>query len=498
MKRRAFCKAAAAGVAAVLPAGRMLAAAEAALTEIQSDVRAVTSTGGETSIERAAVEELKESLRGVLLMPGNAGYDHSRAVWNGMIDRRPALIARCEGTADVADALTFARERDLLVSVRGGGHSISGKAVCEGGLMIDLSDMNSVRIDQAARTLRADGGCLEGHIDREAAHLRLATTGGIVSHTGAAGLTLGGGFGRLCRRYGMACDNLIGADIVTVDGSFRHVDDEQNPDLMWALRGGGVNFGVVTALEYRLHAMQPTVLGGDINFAWKDARDVLTFYAEHGPEMPDELNLNVLLISPPDIGPIVSFEAVWSGDPSKGDAALAPLRNVARPIVDTVAPAYYPKFQTRLDNSNHHGSRLYMKSSFVNEFTPELVDEVIDAYRPSPIFAVFFMQSGGAVNRVSPDATAFPHRSAHSNMMVWNQWSDIESLDERQARIAEVRSVWSRLQKYTHGYYVNLNEENERRTHANYGANYERLVKVKNEYDPDNLLRLNANIRPAA
>ena len=498
MKRRAFCKAAAAGVAAVLPAGRMLAAAEAALTEIQSDVRAVTSTGGETSIERAAVEELKESLRGVLLMPGNAGYDHSRAVWNGMIDRRPALIARCEGTADVADALTFARERDLLVSVRGGGHSISGKAVCEGGLMIDLSDMNSVRIDQAARTLRADGGCLEGHIDREAAHLRLATTGGIVSHTGAAGLTLGGGFGRLCRRYGMACDNLIGADIVTVDGSFRHVDDEQNPDLMWALRGGGGNFGVVTALEYRLHAMQPTVLGGDINFAWKDARDVLTFYAEHGPEMPDELNLNVLLISPPDIGPIVSFEAVWSGDPSKGDAALAPLRNVARPIVDTVAPAYYPKFQTRLDNSNHHGSRLYMKSSFVNEFTPELVDEVIDAYRPSPIFAVFFMQSGGAVNRVSPDATAFPHRSAHSNMMVWNQWSDIESLDERQARIAEVRSVWSRLQKYTHGYYVNLNEENERRTHANYGANYERLVKVKNEYDPDNLLRLNANIRPAA
>lgn len=497
MKRRTFCKAAvAAAVAAALPTGRTVAAEKAALKEILSDIRAVTSVGGETSIESAAVKELKDSLRGELLMPGNAGYGHSRAVWNGMIDKRPALIARCEGAADVANALTFARERNLLVAVRGGGHSISGKAVCEGGLMIDMSNMNSVRVDQAVRTARADGGCLESHIDREAAHLGLATTGGIVSHTGAAGLTLGGGFGRLCRHYGMACDNLVGADIVTVDGKFRHVSDEENPDLMWALRGGGGNFGVVTALEYRLHPMQPTVLAGDIKFAWKDARDALTFYAEHGSEMPDELNLNVILVSPSDIGPVVSFEAVWSGDLAKGEAALADLRKVAKPIVDTVAPAYYPKFQTRLDNSNHHGVRSYIKSSFVKDFTPAIVDDVIDAYRPSPIFAIFFMQSGGAVNRISPHATAFPHRSAHSNMMVWNQWSDMESPDERQERIAEVRTVWSRLEKYTQGYYVNLNEENDGRTHANYGANYKRLVKVKNQYDPGNLMRLNANIQP--
>jgi FAD/FMN-containing dehydrogenase len=362
--------------------------------------------------------------------------------------------------------------------------------------MIDLSNMNSVRVDQAARTARADGGCLEGHIDHEAALLGLATTGGIVSHTGAGGLTLGGGFGRLCRKYGMACDNLIGADIVTVDGQFRHVSDEENPDLMWALRGGGSNFGIVTALEYRLHLQDPMVIAGDINFAGDDVRNALLFYAEHGNDMPDELNLNVIVVTVPDVGRVVSFEAVWSGDPGQADAALAPLRSIGKPIVDTVAAVPYARFQARLDNSNRHGARLYMKSSFVNDFKPKLVDEVLDVHRESPIYAIFFMQSGGAVNRRSSADTAFPHRSAHSNMMVWNQWHDMESGAERAARIAEVRDDWARLEKFTHGFYVNLNEEDAARTHTNYGANYERLVKVKNQYDPGNLMRLNANIKP--
>jgi len=497
MKRREFCRTAlAAGVTATLPTSHSLAGTEAAMKEVVSDVVAVTSTGGETSLERAAVKELQESLRGELMMPGNAGYDHARAVWNGMIDKHPAIIARCEGAADVANALTFARERDLLVAVRGGGHSISGKAVCEGGLMIDMSNMNTVRINQSARSALADGGCLEGHIDREAAHVGLATTAGIVSHTGAAGLTLGGGFGRLCRRFGMACDNLIGADIVTVDGKFRHVSDEENPDLMWALRGGGSNFGVVTALEYHLYPMNSTVLAGDIVYAWKDGRDVLSFYAEHGADMPDELNLNVILASLPDAGPVVIVEAVWSGNLTKGDAAIASLRKVGRPISDNIVPVHYPTFQTKDDNSNRHGVRVYMKSGFVNSFTPALVEEVLDVYRPSPIYTIYFMQSGGVVNRVSPDGTAFPYRSAHSNMMLWNQWSDVETIDERKVRISEVKSDWSRLEKYTHGYYVNLNDENEKRTHANYGTNYDRLVKVKNIYDPGNLMRLNANIQP--
>ena len=494
MKRRDFClSAVAAGVATVTPARYVLAGSHAI-----TDTPAVTSTGGETTLERAAITELRDSLRGPLLVSGDVGYDHARAVWNGMIDKRPALIARCEGASDVSHAMTFARERDLLVSVRGGGHSISGKAVSNGGLMIDLSNMNSVRIDQAAKTAGADGGCLEGHIDREAALLGLATTGGIVSHTGAGGLTLGGGFGRLCRKYGMACDNLIGADIVTVDGQLRHVNDHNNPDLMWALRGGGSNFGIATALEYRLHTQDPMVIAGDINFAGEDVRNALLFYAELGNDMPDELNLNAIIITVPDIGRVVSFEAVWSGDPGKAEAVLAPLRRVGKPVVDTVAAVPYTRFQTRLDNSNRHGARLYMKSSFVNDFTQELVDEVLDVHRASPMYAIFFMQSGGAVNRRSPGDTAFPHRSAHSNMMVWNQWHDMETEPEREARIAEVRSDWDRLQKFTHGYYVNLNEEDAARTHANYGDNYERLVKVKNRYDPTNLMRLNANIRPTA
>lgn len=489
MKRRDFCKSAvAAGVAAAIPVGEILADF--------MDMPAITSAGNETTLEGAAVKELADSMRGPLLLSGDDGYDHARAVWNGMIDKQPALIARCEGAADVSHAMTFARERDLLVSVRGGGHSISGKAVCEGGLMIDMSSMNSVRVDQSAKTARADGGCLEGHIDREAALLGLATTGGIVSHTGAGGLTLGGGFGRLCRKYSLACDNLIGADIVTADGQLRHVSDEENADLMWALRGGGSNFGIVTALEYQLHEMDPIVIAGDINFAWKDARDALMFYAEHGADMPDELNLNVIIVTVPDVGPIVSFEAVWCGDPAQADAALAPLRSIGTPIADTISAVPYAKFQTRADNSNRHGARLYMKSSFVNDFAPELVDEVLDVHRESPIYAIFFMQSGGAVNRRSPGDTAFPHRSAHSNMMVWNQWHDLESPDEGAERIAQVRADWARLQKFTHGYYVNLNDEDVARTHANYGDNYERLVKAKNKYDPTNLMHLNANIEP--
>ena len=492
MKRRDFCLSAlGAGVAAAVPARYILADSHSII-----DLPTVTSAGGETTLEAAAITELRDSIRGALLLSGDDGYDHARAVWNGMIDRHPALIARCEGAADVSHALTFARERDLLVSVRGGGHSISGKSVCEGGLMIDMSDMNSVRIDQSGGTARADGGCLEGHIDREAALLGLATTGGIVSHTGAAGLTLGGGFGRLCRKYGMACDNLISADIVTVDGKLRHVSDEENADLMWALRGGGSNFGVVTALEYRLYPQNTTVVAGDIIFSWKDARDALMFYAEHGADMPDELNLNVIVKTLPDTGPVVAAEAVWCGDPAKADAALAPLRNVGTPISDTIAAVPYAKFQTRGDNSNRHGIRMYMKSSFVNDFTTELVDQVIDVHRESPTYAVFFMQSGGAVNRRSPGDTAFPYRSAHSNMMVWHQWHDLESPNEREERIAQVRADWARLQKFTHGFYVNLNDEDVVKTHANYGANYERLVKAKNKYDPTNLMHLNANIKP--
>lgn len=497
MKRRDFCTATmAAGAVATIPGRHLLAAAQETLSTVITDIPAVTTSGAEITLERAALEELKGSLRGTLLMPGNEGYDHARAVWNAMIDKHPALIARCEGAADVSNAITFASERNLLTAIRGGGHSISGKSVCEGGLMIDMSRMNSVWVDADARTARADGGCLEGHIDRESAFFGLATTGGVVSHTGAGGLTLGGGFGRLCRRFGLACDNLISAEIVTPDGRLQKASASENPDLLWALKGGGGNFGVVTALEYRLYPMDPIILAGDINYSWDSARDVLNYYGENGNGLPDELNLNVMIMTTSDGIPIVSVEAVWCGDLDKGDAALAGLRAVGKPVSDSVAPVRYTKFQQRGDNSNRHGIHNYMKSGFVNEFTPALTDEILDVYRPNPIAALYFMQAGGAAARVAGDATAFPHRAAHCNMMCWNAWFDTETPDQRQSRIASVRGDWARLAPYTHGFYVNLHEDTANRTAANYGENYPRLVSVKNSFDPGNLLRLNANIVP--
>lgn len=493
MRRRTFCKSVLASVStAVLPGYSALASSKHGATEIM----AMKKNGESISLERRAIAELSDSLHGELLEKTSDGYHKARQVWNGMINKSPALIARCADAADVANALTFASERQLLVSVRGGGHSISGKGTCEGGLMIDLSKMNSVRIDQSKRFARAGGGCLESHIDHAAASVGLATTGGVVSHTGAGGLTLGGGFGRLCRRFGMACDNFLAADIVTPDGVLRQVDDTTNPDLMWALRGGGGNFGVVTSLGYRLHPMDATILGGDLIFAWRDARRVLAYFAEYGSELPDTLNLNIFLRKTPELGPAVVVEVTWSGQPSKGDAAIAPLRRVAKPVVDTVAPRRYIQFQKRLDTANAHGVHQYMKSGLVTNFSEELVEELIDVYRPEPTYAIFLMQSGGEVNRRKSDETAFPHRSAHSNLMVWHLWRESVTDEICERRIAEVRRDWSRLVRHTDGYYVNLNDENNLRTHRNYRNNYQRLVTAKNKYDPQNLLSLNANIQP--
>lgn len=497
MKRREFCRSAlATAVATTVPGKYVLAGENQYGTQLVSSVQAIKVTGEETILEAAAVTDLRNSLRGKLLLNGDEGYDHARAVWNAMINKCPALIARCEGVTDVVNSINFARANDLRVAIRGGGHSISGKSVCEGGLMIDTSNMNSVRVNTQNATARADGGCLEGHIDHETSLFGLATTGGIVSHTGAAGLTLGGGFGRLCRKFGMTCDNLIGADIVTVDGAFRQVSEHENPELYWGLKGGGGNFGVVTAMEYQLHKQNPFVVAGDLVFGWADARNVLSFYAEHGNDLPDELNLNVTLLTTSAGERQVAVEAVWSGNPEDADRALKGLRGAGKTLSDTVKTVSYTQFQKRGDNSNRHGVRQYMKSSMVNDFSETLVDEVIGLYRPNPMSNFFFMQAGGAVSRVAPTDTAFPHRSAHCNMMRWNKWFDPETDDQRAERITDVKADWTILEPFTHGFYVNLNDDTEIKTHANYGANYSRLVELKNKYDPTNLLRLNANIKP--
>lgn len=497
MKRREFCRSAlATAVATTIPGTFLLAGEKLSGTRVASSVQAIKVTGQETMLEATAVTSFRDSLRGELLLNGDDGYDHARAVWNAMINKHPALIARCEGVADVVNSINFARANDLRVAIRGGGHSISGKSVCEGGLMIDMSNMNSVRVNTRNATARADGGCLEGHIDHETSLLGLATTGGIVSHTGAAGLTLGGGFGRLCRKFGMTCDNLIGADIVTVDGRFRQVSKHENADLLWGLKGGGGNFGVVTAMEYQLHEQDPIVIAGVLLFGWADARNVLSYYAEHGNDLRDELNLNVMLLTTSEGERQVAVEAVWSGNPGEADKALEGLRSAGKPLSDTVKTVPYTHFQKRGDNSNRHGVRQYMKSSMVKDFSETLVDEIIGLYRPNPMANFFFMQAGGAVSRVAPTDTAFPHRSAHCNMMRWNKWFDPETAQQRAERIADVKADWAILEPFTHGFYVNLNDDTEKKTHANYGPNYGRLVELKNKYDPTNLLRLNANIKP--
>jgi len=463
------------------------------MTAVTTAVRAVTADGKEISLEPAALHDLNGSLRGPMLMPGNVGYDDARKVWNAMIDKHPALIVQCEGVTDVAEAVNFAREHDLLVSVRGGGHSISGKSVCEDGMMIDMSQLNTVRADPKTRTARVDGGCLEGHIDHESQQFGLVTTAGIVSHTGAAGLTLGGGFGRVCRHFGMACDNVLSIDIVTPDGRWRHASPEENAELFWALRGGGGNFGVATAFEFQLHPMDTTVIAGDIVWSDKDVRRVLEFYGEKGDGMPDATNMNLTVMGTPEGERVVSIEVVWSGAHDKAEAALAPLRELGQPIADTIVPVKYADFQQRHDTTNRHGIHSYMKSSFINDMPSDLVDQIMELGRADAPYRIFFMQAGGAVRQLGPSDTAFPHRAAHSNMMVISQW---EGGVDPEANIAAVRSAWARLEPFTSGFYVNLMDDSDKKTMANYGDNYDRLVKVKNQYDPTNLFRLNANIKP--
>lgn len=457
---------------------------------------ALTTDGRELMLAGDDIAGLVGRLSGRLIAPLDDDYEGARRVWNGMIDRKPALIARCLTTSDVVHALTFAAERDLLTAVRGGGHSIAGKGTCEGGLMIDLSQMRAVTVDVRNGRARAEGGALGADIDAATARADLVTTGGVVSHTGAGGLTLGGGFGRLCRRFGMACDNFVAAEVVSPDGRVTRADDSRTPDLMWALRGGGGNFGVVTAFEYGLYPMATEVIGGDVVFPWKDARKVLTWYGEAGAGLPEALNVNVFLRTVSGHGRAVVCEATWSGRPRDAEAALAPLRRLAAPLADTISSVPYTVFQQRLDAANAHGTRQYLKSGFVNEFTGSLIDEVLSVHRDEPSYVVFFMQSGGAVNRYASEATAFPHRSAHCNMMIWHQWPEAVDPDLRAQRIREIRSDWSRLVRHTDGYYVNLNEENPQKTVSNYRGNFDRLLRVKREYDPGNLLRLNANIDP--
>ncbi len=495
MQRRLFVGSLLGAAAGGMPLARALAAAAA--TSIVGDLPATRLGGGETVLTRAAVRDFQASLRGPLLMAGQDGYDRARQVWNGMIDRHPALIVQCSGAADVARSVQFARANDLLVAVRSGGHSTSGQSVCDGGLMIDLSAMHGVRVDPRAKRAWVPGGSLLGELDRESQFFGLATTAGTVSHTGAAGLTLGGGFGRLGRRFGLSCDNLVSVDVVTADGKLLRASKDENQDLFWGLRGGGGNFGIATGFEYRLHEMGPMILGGPIIFPFAKAKDVLEFFVEFAATAPDELNMDCAIVAPPGAKPMVVLEICYSGDLATGEKVIAPIRNFSKPLADQVKAMPYVKLQTGADEANAAGRNYYIKSGFVENVEPGLLDSLLVGYSADPGRAtvVVLQQLGGAIGRVRNDATAFPHRGAKFDLLVLGGWDDA-SQNERHT--AWIKGYWSALESYTKGFYFNTTVgDSQEKVRANFGANYPRLVKLKDRYDPGNLFHLNANVQPS-
>jgi FAD/FMN-containing dehydrogenase len=497
MKRRFFCGSALATLAtASLPLHRLLAQAEGT---VSGDVPALTGDGKQIILSRGDVAEFRASLRGQLLLASDAGYEQARKAWNGSFSRKPALIARCLGASDVIKAVNFGRSHSLLVSVRGGGHSISGQSVCEGGLMIDLAPINGVRVDPVARRARVDGGALLGSLDREAQAFGLATTAGTVSHTGVGGLTLGGGFGRLGRKFSMACDNVRAYDIVTADGKFLRVSAEENTDLNWGLRGGGGNFGVVTSFEFELYPVDPVLLGGVLVYPVEQAKDVLNFFDGFYEEAPDELYVDTTLVTNPEGHKVLVLDATYCGSIADGERVLKPLREFRKPMVDAIAPIPYIKQQSSVDDVFAYGHHYYVKAGFARRLPPDLVEAMVETFLSStlPITPVLTAPQGGAISRIAPDATAYPYRDARHNLLVAAKWPD-SSGDE--AHLTWARAAWKNLEPFTRGFYVNDNNADisERKVLENYGLNYQRLSQLKAKYDPTNLFRLNANIKPHA
>ena len=459
-------------------------------------------------IDGATLDALHADFAGRLLRPGDEGYDEARRVWNGQVDRHPALIAQCSGGADVVAAVRFARERDLLVAVRGGGHAVAGHAVCDDGLVIDLSRMTGTRVDPLASTIRVQGGCLNAHLDRESQAHGLATTSGIVSHTGVAGLTLGGGIGHLMRKFGLSIDNLVSCDVVTADGDTVVASDEQNPDLFWALRGGGGNFGVVTSFQFRLHPVGPSVLAGMVAWPMDEGPGVLRLLRELASEAPDELgiigNLRLapaLPVFPESLHgkPIVALLVCWAGAIDEGEAVLRQIRELGTPAVDVVAPRPYVAYQKMIDAALPHGRHYYWKSHKLPPLTDDLIDVVLEhaSAITSPFSTVPLFTLGGAVAREPDDATAFANRGAAHDVNILAAWLPEEPEPDR--HVQWVRNFFDALGPYSQGVYVNFTSDDtaDRFREKAYGPRkWARLVALKSKYDPTNFFRLNANIPP--
>jgi len=480
MDRRRFLRSSlAASVAATLPASQAWAALQA-LTQVTGDVRAVTSDRAEISLERAAVQELSDSLRGNLLLPGNEGYDVARQVLNKSIDRHPALIVQPTGVADIQNAVTFARERRLLLAVKCGGHSFAGKSTCDGGMQIDLSLFRHARVDPRSRTAYVAGGSLLAALDHEAMAHGLVTPAGTVSHTGVGGLSTAGGFGRISRRYGLTLDNIKAVDIVTADGRLLRASANENPDLYWGVRGGGGNFGIVTSFQYALHPMQRQVIGGEVVFPLDRARDLIHFYADFSAQAPDDLYIDFYVnATASGQGNGAGFHVCYSGPEKDAEKVLAPIRKLGEPAFTNLGPIDYVAIQRSWDYSDFRNIGEYLKSGFVNEYPDSMLDAAISGFEPDPRrnTMLYFQQSGGAIGRVAADATAFPHRNALAAMMVLASWP----LDtDGSPHIDYLRNYWSTIEPRTDGFYtVDVANQAQQFVNNNYQGNFPRLLNVK-------------------
>ena len=464
------------------------------------DVCLTTKAGQDVLLREAMVNELKAAMRGALLQAGDLGYHDARAVWNYMIDKRPGLIARCAGVSDVIQAVNFAKAHNILVSVRGGGHNFSGTSVCDGGLVIDTSLMKSVRVEVTSQTARVEAGVVWGELDRETQVFGLATTGGTVSNTGIAGLTLGGGIGWLTRQHGLSCDNLLSVDLVTAEGVYLTASHMDNEDLFWGMRGGGGNFGVVTSFEFQLHPVG-SIVGGLIVYPMSDAKKVLLFYRDFSRDLPEEANTIGALMSLPDGTPGIAIAVSYNGPPVDGEAAFRPLRKIASPLVENIAPRTYLEMQSMLDGMFPPGRRSVVKSNFISTISEASLDALIESSLPlpSPLSFVAFQQLGGAASRVGKDETAFSHRDAQYDLV----FHGMGLTPAEDSTIVEwTFKAWNGVQPYVdRGVYINnLGQEGDEPGGINAAwdtATHERLVALKKKYDPTNMFCHNQNIKPS-
>ena len=471
------------------------------------DLEALTTREDpETVLPGAAVEAFRAGLRGRLIRPGDEGYDEARKVFNAMIDRHPALIVRCAGVADVIHAVNFARDNQLLLAVRGGGHSVTGNAVCEGGMVIDLSAMKGMWIHPAARTVRAEPGLTWGELNHDLQIFGLGATGGYISITGVPGLTLGGGLGWLVRKHGLALDNLLSVDIVTADGRLLTASSKENPDLFWGVRGGGGNFGVATSFEFQVHPVG-VVLGGLIIHPLSNAGDVFRLLRENADTIPDELTWGILLFHVPPVPflpkemhgvPVAAIAVCYAGPIEEGERVLKPFRSFGRPLADAIQPMPFNIAQTMADVLWLPGRHNYWKSSFVKDLNDDAVKTMVDRFAKVPSRQTVVLldhNGGGAISRVSRDATAYPHRDLAYNFLISTQWTDPADSEKN---LRWTREFWEAMQPFVaKAMYVNYtSDEGDEVVRTSYTHAHVRLVALKKKYDPTNLFRLNQNIKP--